>query len=164
MWKIEEEEKGKELKDKIFKIVVKKLENKKNWEETGEHHVHHKTENICIRYDMDWTNIQHKLTEPEYLECPKKYNRKIQRLVRNILGFNDNEKKLFALAYLEGEFAGYLDWDKFPNKKENRVAFQHWLDTEVTEEHYVMRAHGFQSNTYYFRRQEDHAFMVLKWL
>ena len=166
MWnRTEEEIKGEKLNEKIFEQVVKKLENKDDWKSSGDCHVHHKTEDICLRYDMDWANITHKLTQPEYLEnCPKKYNRKIQMLVRNIIGFNDNQKKLFALAYVSGKFAGYLDWDDFPDKKENGEAFAEWLKHEVTEENYVLKTHSYHSPTYYFKRQEDFAFLVLKWL
>ena len=166
MWnRTEEEIKGEKLDEEIFEQVVKKLENKDDWKPDGDNHVHHKTEDICLRYDMDWLNITHKLTQPQYLEnCPRKYNRRIQTLVRNIISFNDNQKKLFALAYVSGEFAGYLDWEDFPNKKENNEAFREWLEHEVTEENYIERTHSYHHPTYYFKRQEDHAFLVLKWL
>lgn len=51
---VEEELKSKELDDKIFKIVVEKLEDKNHWRMNGDNSIHHKTENICLNYDLDW--------------------------------------------------------------------------------------------------------------
>lgn len=158
---IEEEIKGKELDNEIFELVIKKLENKDDWEHNGDRSIHHKTENICVHYNLDYFGV-HTLKEPEYIKCPRKYYKQIQQLVRNILGFNDNEKKIFVLDYVSGKYGGYIDVDNFPI--EHRDEFREWLHNEVTEENYVIQTHQYSNETVYFKRESDHAFMVLKWL
>lgn len=159
---VEEEVKGKKLDNEIFEHVVKKLENKNDWESYSEDSIHHKTENIRINYDMDYFGIEHILKEPEHIKCPSKYNKQIQKLIRNILSFNSNAKKIFALDYVSGKYGGYIDMDNFPHAYKDE--FKEWLHTEVTEENYVIKTHSFQNETVYFKRKADHAFMVLKWL
>lgn len=158
---VEEEIKGKELDNEIFKVVVKKLEDKEIWWEDGTNSIHHKTENICLQYDMDRYQIRHFLTEPERIRAPRKYNKKIQKLVRNILGFCTNEKKLFCLDVVNGVYPGYIDQGDIPS--EHRTEFKEWLDNEVREENYVVRTPGYH-NVIYFKRKSDYAFVVLKWL
>lgn len=158
---IEEELKSKKLDDEIFNIVVKKLKDKNHWKMNGDKSIHHKTENICLNYDLDRWGVTHRLTEPELIKCPPKYNRQIQKLVRNILGFSANQKKLFVLDYINGKYPGYIDTDKIP--KDKMDDFQEWLHNEVTKENYVIKSNGYQQ-TIYFKRDSDHAFVVLKWL
>lgn len=159
---IEEEVKGKELDNEIFKVVIKKLEDKNQWFANGAQSIHHKTENICLNYDLDFLGTVHTLEEPEHIKAPRKYNRQIQKLVRNILGFNTNEKKLFALDYVNGEYPEYIDLQKIP--QENYDDFMEWLKEEVREPNYVMKSQEMHNSTIYFKREADHAFMVLKWL
>ncbi len=157
---VEEEVKSIELDNAIFEVVVKKLEDRKQWFKNGTDSIHHKTENICLNYDLDRFQIQHKLTEPEHIIAPRKYGRQIQKLVRNIVGFNINEKKLFALDYVNGMYPEYIDWDKIPNQ--HRDDFSEWLHDEVKKENFVERNTGY-SSVIYFRRKADYAFMILKW-
>ncbi len=158
---IEEEAKGKELDNEIFKVVVKKLEDKDVWFEDSTNSIHHKTENICLNYDMDAFQIRHNLTEPEKIRAPRKYNKKIQKLVRNILGFNTNQKKLFCLDVVNGKYPGYIDESVIPGQYGEE--FKEWLDNEVREENYVVRNTGYHQ-VIYFKREADHAFVILKWL
>ena len=82
-------------------------------------------------------------------------------MVRNILGFSANQKKLFVLDYINGKYPGYIDTNKIP--RDEMDDFKEWLKNEVTKENYVLKSYGYDQ-TVYFKRESDHAFMVLKWL
>lgn len=142
-------EEERRIQDEIFIRVIKKLETIEDWTNSSNNEsVCHQTENIQIN--------SHWLHEPDSLRIPRRHRKKIRSLISNIMEFHENIRLTFILEYVSNMYSGYY---KLPsNQTDLGKEVRKWLE-ELNEESYKI-----VDGVVYFRKYEDHAFLILKWL
>lgn len=163
-----EQEKGRELDSNIIELVMEKLRNKNEWISTINNDwvtVRHKTLDITVDYNKDAFPIfsSCRITQPGHINIKGIFLRsKVRKLIKTIMSFGHNKDKQFVLDYLNGMYVNYIVFDDFGYSIRDEI--KDYLKNEVDEQHYVIREFPYGSGKIYFKREDELAYIILKWM
>lgn len=132
--------------DEIYIELLKELEDKSAWNlaKDGGRAVEHKTKNIQVNIYSIWF--------PRSIRHPFRWKRKIKKRINEIFNFSRLEDYNFILDYFKGVYPYYYKYSQIdPN-------IQEWLSTLDLNNIKI------DNHCIYFKKQEDYAYLVLKWM